>query len=428
MISKNRYIVPNQTDFTTLDELELIWENTNDAIFLIAPNGSVLRANPAFEVILGFSSEELRNDPQPPIIPQHLIKDQKPFLEKMKKGERLNYYEIQRLTKTGELLDIVASYSPVLNHDGELLFTVAMYKDVTEQVAAQKKVRESEEKYRFIAENTSDLIMILDEAKMITYVSPSIVALLNVLPEDCMNKSISDFLYEEDVPLFMALVDTVTKNKKTLQLEVRYKSGHNEFLWMDVKGSSVVEQDKTRTIIVSRDISERKKHEEELRYLAFHDTLTGLPNRYHFNELLNDEIKKCRKTSSDLALMYLDIDLFKNVNDTLGHAGGDAVLIEFSRRIKRSIRSTDKVCRLSGDEFVVIISEPFNQDNVQAIVKRIQAEIEKPMVYENQSINITTSIGISTYNGELSPEEIVKRADQALYEVKENGKNNVYFW
>jgi len=425
--SNKRYIVSDHKEITSIDELEIIWNNTNDAIFLIAPDGSLLKANPAFEEILGYSTVELIGNPHPPILPT--LQKQKGFLERMKKGEIIKYHEAQRVTKEGKVIDIVSSYCPVHNHDGELVCTVGMYKDVTKQIEAQRKLRESEEKYRFIADHTSDLIMILDDQKSITYVSPSSEPLLGYSSEECLEKNISAFISEHDILSFMNLVEQLEKTNTVLETELRYKHASGCLIWMELRGSYVVDENKKRTIIVSRDISERKKYEEELRNLAFHDSLTGLPNRYYFNELLKDEMRKSKVHSMEMALMYLDIDSFKQVNDTFGHAGGDAILIEFSRRIQNSIRNKDIVCRLSGDEFVIIVSIPSDEEVVRKIASQIQVELKQPILFENHQIRITASIGISIYNDvELTSEELIKRADNALYEVKENGKNDVTFW
>lgn len=425
--SNKRYIVSDYKEITSIDELEIIWNNTNDAIFLIAPDGSLLKVNPAFEEILGYSTEELIGNPHPPILPT--LQKQKGFLERMKKGEIIKYHEAQRVTKEGEVIDIVSSYCPVHNHNGELVCTVGMYKDVTKQIKAQRKLRESEEKYRFIADHTSDLIMILDDQKSIIYVSPSSEPLLGYSSVECLDKNISAFISEHDILSFMNLVEQLEKTNTVLETELRYKQASGCFLWMELRGSYVVDENKKRTIIVSRDISERKKYEEELRNLAFHDSLTGLPNRYYFNELLKDEMRKSKVHSMEIALMYLDIDSFKQVNDTFGHAGGDAILIEFSRKIQNSIRNKDIVCRLSGDEFVIIVSIPSDEEVVRNIASQIQAELKQPIIFEHHQIRITASIGISICNDiELTSEELIKRADNALYEVKENGKNDVAFW
>lgn len=425
--SNKRYIVSDHKEITSIDELEIIWNNTNDAIFLIAPDGALLKANPAFEEILGYSTEELIGNPHPPILPT--LQKQKGFLERMKKGEIIKYHEAQRVTKEGKVIDIVSSYCPVHNHNGELVCTVGMYKDVTKQIEAQRKLRESEEKYRFIANHTSDLIMILDDQKSITYVSPSSEPLLGYSSVECLDKHISVFISEHDILSFMNWGEQLEKTNTVLETELRYKHASGCLIWMELRGSYVVDEDKKRTIIVSRDISERKKYEEELRNIAFHDSLTGLPNRYYFNELLKDEMRKSKVHSMAMAIMYLDIDSFKQVNDTFGHAGGDAILIEFSKRIQKSIRNKDIVCRLSGDEFVIIVSIPSDEEVVRNIASQIQAELKQPIVFEHCQIYITASIGISIYNEkELSSEELIKRADHALYEVKENGKNDVTFW
>lgn len=425
--SNKRYIVSDHKEITSIDELEIIWNNTNDAIFLIAPDGALLKANPAFEEILGYSTEELIGNPHPPILPT--LQKQKGFLERMKKGEIIKYHEAQRVTKEGKVIDIVSSYCPVHNHNGELVCTVGMYKDVTKQIEAQRKLRESEEKYRFIANHTSDLIMILDDQKSITYVSTSSEPLLGYSSVECLDKHISVFISEHDILSFMNWGEQLEKTNTVLETELRYKHASGCLIWMELRGSYVVDEDKKRTIIVSRDISERKKYEEELRNIAFHDSLTGLPNRYYFNELLKDEMRKSKVHSMEMAIMYLDIDSFKQVNDTFGHAGGDAILIEFSKRIQKSIRNKDIVCRLSGDEFVIIVSIPSDEEVVRNIASQIQAELKQPIVFEHRQIYITASIGISIYNEEeLSSEELIKRADHALYEVKENGKNDVTFW
>ncbi|MBM6617770.1 PAS domain S-box protein [Bacillus suaedaesalsae] len=129
----------NDLGKATQSELEIIWNNSNDAIFLIAPTGAVLKANPAFEKMLGYSPAELEKDPVPPILPAHLIKEQQPFLEQMKRGEAREYYEAQRVTKKGHLIDIVASYRPYLSEAKELQFIVAMYKDVTRQKEIERR-------------------------------------------------------------------------------------------------------------------------------------------------------------------------------------------------------------------------------------------------------------------------------------------------
>ncbi|WP_246943755.1 diguanylate cyclase domain-containing protein [Bacillus pinisoli] len=414
---------------TIKDELQLIWNNTNDAIFLIAPNGAISKANPAFEALLGYTAEQLKDHSVPPIIPDHLIEYQKTFLDKMLNGERIAYYEAQRITKSGQLIDIVASYCPVLNKQGDLVLIVGMYKDVTKQVEAQRLLVENEKKYRFIAENTSDLIQVIDHNGVITYISPSVEALLNYTPLEYQDQFIFECLHEEDIPTFRNMLHELHVTQEPLKIEVRYLHKDGSQVWMEVHASYVEDEQEAKTIIVSRDISERKKYEEELKYLAFHDTLTGLPNRYHFTELLKEEMAISKKTLHHMVLMYIDVDNFKQINDTYGHAAGDTVLIEFSKRLKISTRSSDKVCRISGDEFVIILANPVTPKEAMTIAQDIQNELKTPISLGMNDIDITASIGMAQYSGEELPMEyLIKKADRALYQSKENGKKHYTFW
>ncbi|MBM7660095.1 diguanylate cyclase (GGDEF)-like protein/PAS domain S-box-containing protein [Bacillus mesophilus] len=427
MIPTTKTLFPEY--FTSKYELELIWNNTNDAIFLIAPNGAILKANPSFESLLGYSGQELFNAPIPPFIPDHLIKQQKPFLDKMRKGERLHYFETQRVTKDGRLIEIVSSYCPVLDENNDLLLIVGMYKDVTKQVEAQRLLAENEKKYRFIAENTSDLIQVLDEYGVISYISPSVQSLLNFAPSNYINKYIAECLFRDDVPQFIEHLHQLQTTEVPFKTEVRYLKENGDYVWMEVKASYVLDNQERKTMVVSRDISDRKKYEEELKYLAFHDTLTGLPNRYQFTELLKEEMTLSKSSNQAMALMYVDIDNFKQINDSLGHSAGDHVLKEFSIKLKKSVRESDKVCRISGDEFIVILAAPSSTEAAIMITEKIQKELSSPVHIGEDHVYVHSSIGIALYNGEeLSSENLIKRADFALYQTKENQKGSYTIW
>jgi diguanylate cyclase (GGDEF)-like protein/PAS domain S-box-containing protein len=413
----------------TQSELEIIWNNTNDTIFLIAPDGSVIKANPSFERMLGYTAEDLKDDPTPPIIPEHLIKDQEPFLVKMKLGEIITYYEAQRLTKSGSLIDIVASYRPILSESGELEFIVAMYKDITEQKETQRRLIESEQKYRFIAENTTDLIQVLNESGTIFYISPSVKDILDFPSEELLDLRLIDYIHDEDKRKFKLMLSKLKGNKTSFQVEFRYKTRSNEYKWCEVKGTCVPDNGVLKYILVSRDINDRKRYEEELKRLAFHDPLTGLPNRRLFIANLIEELGKASGTEESFTVFYLDMDNLKQINDELGHNIGDSVLIEFGKRLKQSVRETDIVCRMGGDEFVILASL-CNKEKASLFANRILNSLSVPVKVGEQEVSISTSIGICVNCGETensSPEFVIKKADDALYTAKNNGKNRFEF-
>lgn len=175
---------------------------------------------------------------------------------------------------------------------------------------------------------------------------------------------------------------------------------------------------------IIRDITERKEAEERIRYLAHHDTLTGLPNRNMFNIHLERAISRAKRSQTDLALMYLDLDSFKPINDGYGHDAGDAVLKEIACRIKRSIRTTDTVARIGGDEFVVVLEVINGRGNAIVLAERLLSSVNEPVPYEGNHLIVSLSIGISIFPDNVEkPELLLKAADAAMYTAKATGRN-----
>jgi diguanylate cyclase (GGDEF)-like protein len=173
---------------------------------------------------------------------------------------------------------------------------------------------------------------------------------------------------------------------------------------------------------------ERKGAEERIQYLATHDGLTGLPNRVMFGQLLGLELASARRYQRKLALLFIDLDGFKAVNDTLGHAAGDTLLKEMAARLKRTLRASDVVARLGGDEFVVLIQEANDAGQVSAVARKLLAATARPVEISGQECRVTASIGICMYPGDAHDEEsLMKSADRAMYLAKEAGKNNFQF-
>jgi diguanylate cyclase (GGDEF)-like protein len=172
------------------------------------------------------------------------------------------------------------------------------------------------------------------------------------------------------------------------------------------------------------DISALKETQHRLDMLASIDTLTGLPNRRQFDERLRDAMARTRRSATTMAVMFLDIDHFKSINDTLGHGVGDMVLKEFGARLQRQMRSTDVVARLAGDEFVVLVEGMRDVEELTALAGKIVHAVRPPLVFEGRSVPITTSLGVATYEGDgRSPVELLAAADRALYAAKRQGRD-----
>jgi diguanylate cyclase (GGDEF)-like protein len=172
-----------------------------------------------------------------------------------------------------------------------------------------------------------------------------------------------------------------------------------------------------------------KNQTKELSHLASHDSLTKLPNRVLFIDRLTQSIKVSQREKSQLAVLFIDLDLFKEINDSLGHDIGDKVLITISERLKLCIRKSDTVARMGGDEYTIIIGDIRNKEIITEIISKVLLELSKPLIINQHKLFVTSSIGVSLYPGDGdNATELLKNADAAMYRAKSNGRNNYYFY
>lgn len=176
------------------------------------------------------------------------------------------------------------------------------------------------------------------------------------------------------------------------------------------------------------EVKEVKTNAKLNKHLALHDSLTGLPNRLYFNDRLAWAIQYAKRNKEKLAIMFIDLDGFKSINDTFGHETGDMVLIEVATRLKSCIRSVDTLARIGGDEFTVVLNQLKDEKNASIVARKFIEKLREPVVVNNCTINLSISIGISTYpNDGEEPLCLINKADMAMYEIKLNGKNGYKF-
>ena len=180
------------------------------------------------------------------------------------------------------------------------------------------------------------------------------------------------------------------------------------------------------SLVIARDVTDRKKAEQRLAHMAYHDALTGLPNRVTFNERLGMDLARARRRQEIVAVMLVDLDRFKQVNDTLGHAAGDRLLVAVAERLQETVRETDTVARMSGDEFCLILPDQRDQNVALEAAYRIRRSFEAPFLLEGQEAIVTASMGVSLFpfNGE-TPEALVKNADIAMFRAKAKGRDAI---
>lgn len=287
-------------------------------------------------------------------------------------------------------------------------------------------LRESQDKFRAFIETTSEVVWSWDLNFEFTYINPAVENILGYKPGECLGKNVEPFIHEEDRLLFKSKLPQLIADKRGWTgrvLRWRHKNGSFRYL----ESFAVPIFDDNGEIIgyrgSDRDITERKLAEEQLLYDAFHDNLTGLANRAIFLNHLQMAIERYKRNSQLFAVLFLDFDRFKVINDSLGHSEGDKLLQQVAPRLKSCLRTSDLMARLGGDEFAILLDELNTESDALRVAERIQDELRAPFKLCGRDIFVSASIGI-TFSAEdtSQAEEMLRDADTAMYHAKGNGK------
>jgi len=303
-------------------------------------------------------------------------------------------------------------------------------KHAKKHLRMQQRIKENEERFRKLVELSPDGIAIIENNKFV-YVNPSAVSLLGAKDDQDLiggfgasARTIWDYIVTDEKQRYLDLVDTAMLGSAVPWTEFRMKDSDNRYAYLEITGVEYRWKDRPALQIVFRDISYRKEMQKKLELLAYHDALTGLPNRKLFQDRLHQALNYSRRNRKRFAVFFLDLDKFKEVNDTAGHDVGDQLLIEVSRRLQGLLRETDSVCRIGGDEFTILLADLQDKDRATLVAAKVIAAINEPVEINGQSFSVGSSIGISYFpeHGKIA-EELMKNADDAMYISKANGRN-----
>lgn len=313
---------------------------------------------------------------------------------------------------------------------GEVRGLYVLVSDVTVARASAARLARSEERLSLALESSNLALFDWDVKGGQIYHSAQAAAIRGdpAVAETATPERMREYLHPDDVTATVARVRaTIVGRTEQWDAEFRVRTRAGGWIWLRGKGR-VVERDAVgralRLAGTYADITQRKAVEERLRYLAEFDSLTGLPNRALFQDRLNQAVARARRNDRLMALLFLDIDHFKSVNDTLGHAAGDAVLVDFARMLVGAVRATDTVARLAGDEFTVILEDLNDADDAERAAVTLLAQARRSIGDAGHRVSITTSIGVALVrSGEVDPTDALRRADAALYEAKRLGRD-----
>ncbi len=311
-----------------------------------------------------------------------------------------------------------------------------------ECVALIKKLQEEQNSYKCLIDNMSESIMVIntdhsvgimdektktkaDKAELEDKTNPKCYEIYHNRKEPCEGKE------------FPCPLHTVIETKKSVSVlhQSLDENGKKHYLELVATPIYDVNENITGIIESTRDITTHLEHVEVLKeksellyFQANHDPLTNIPNRMLFVDRLTQSIAACKRTKTELALLFIDLDDFKTVNDTLGHEAGDRVLKEVSRRIGALVRESDTLCRFGGDEFTILLKGLRHRDEAVIFAQRVLQALKEPIQYKEHELSINCSIGISLYVQNIQASTLIKEADEAMYKAKLQGKNSFQFY
>ena len=309
----------------------------------------------------------------------------------------------------------------------------------------QQQLSESERLHRYIVNTSPDIIYILDQDGHFTFINERIESLLGFSKEEIVGKHYSFLVHHDDMEQAKYVFNERrigTRAAKNIELRLKCKDDgksrhfNNRTLPIELSamgmytGNSQSISSYTGTYGVARDVTERKIAEETINFQAYHDLLTKLPNRALLRDRLSLAISQAKREDEKLAVMFLDLDRFKNINDSLGHMIGDELLQQVSMRLKECIRAADTLARFGGDEFTLMLPRLHNaRDDASKLANKITNILKQPFIVEGHELYVSASIGIALYPQDgTSIDTLIKHADVAMYHVKGQGKNGYQFY
>ncbi len=394
--------------------------------------GNYTFVNDAFCRSLGYTMEELIGMNSRAI---HTPEESKKLYEEYKKlyrtGQPIKALTTKFIRKDGSYGVGELSAFPMRNEKGEIIGFRGVSHDITERMRMEEALRQSEERYRTILAEIEEGYYEVDLAGNIKFVNKAACRQFGYSEEELIGSNYRAYVLKEDIKGVYKAWNKVYRTGEPLR-SYPFATVRKDGTQMFVENSVSPLRNKEGAIIgfraVSRDVTQRKQFEQKLADMATHDSLTGLPNRTLLSDRFTMGLALSRRSGNKLAVLMLDLDKFKVINDTMGHAVGDQLLKSVAERLTGVTRKSDTVARIGGDEFVLVLPQVSHPDNAAMLAQRILDVFREPFIFDGHQLSVTTSIGIAVYPDDGKEIHVLlKNADNAMYRAKEQGRDMYKF-
>lgn len=318
-----------------------------------------------------------------------------------------------------------ARISPLKQQAKDYFAYIVVLQNITEAKGREESLIENEERYKAVMMQSTESIFLADvETRIIVEANQSLQRLLGYSLEEIPGLSLYDFVAHSQDDFYQKILQ-ILKERNYYKGEMQYRRKDGTFVDVEINANLISYRGKKVFCVVSRDITPRKLAEKQLIHTATHDPLTKLTNRMVFYDRIAMELARARRNQTKLALIYIDLDYFKIINDTWGHSVGDQLLKDVAERLKTLLRESDTLARMGGDEFMYILPGVESPEDVSKVAQKVLEAVRTPFVLDGQLESITASIGTAIYphDGKDS-ETLMKNADLAMYFAKDRGRDN----
>ena len=395
-----------------------LFEHNADAILTLDLKGHIKGANPVVQNLSKLPLDELNGRRVLDfVVPEDRRKTLKNF-RKAKKGIYTNF-RVTINQKDNNRLGALVKFIPIKIQEVTTGFYVIL-KDMRELDQMVELYMESEKNFRIIAENANDVIILINHRKEYLYISPSLEDIFGYSPEEYEDKEPFHNVHPEDLEKLYGTLSAAIRSGDICKMRVRVGHRDGHWIWSELHGTPVFENDGnySHMVMIVRDVSIQKDYETKLEFYAYHDPLTGLPNRRYFQESLEKALADYHAGGDNFAVLLLDIDKFKGINDKWGHETGDAVIREFGSRLKAGIYKDDLAARLGGDEFIVLLPGVDSVRSGELVMNKIRQAMMREWQLDDTVLSVSTSIGMTMPDEHSTLSSILKEADKAMYEEK----------
>ena len=405
---------------------QTLFENNPDMVFFLDWEGIIAKANTITLKKLRYNSEELVLHPAENLVPNYEIDKYKDTLQQSLSGSSVNI-DTAFVRSDGEILNIYLSMMPALN-DGRVVGVFVIAQDVTEQRKIEKEYLETELKFRSIVEQALFGFFIIQHEK-IMYTNAYFRELV-AIDEPLDDKNLWELLHDDNKIKLKSMIERLVAGREAMTQYLQLYDADGDEIHVEIHAVRLMYQNEWTIIGTLHDVTERKRTEALNEYITYHDYLTGLPNRRAFDKKLEAELDERNEFNQQLAILYLDLDRFKYINDSLGHVLGDAFIKQVTIRIQQTLTGCTYLARMNGgDEFTILLLNPSDEQEAVKQSKQLLKAFQKPFVVDKYQLAITASIGISIFPDDAEDAEtMMMHAHSALREAKKNGKNTFRFY